>query len=297
MAEQKAGGWTTRYKFTGKEMDETGLYYYGARYYDPILGVFFGIDELTEDGPEWNGYQYAFNNPIKFIDPDGNWPEWPDVHTVLDVAGMVPGLGEVADGLNAVIYLAEGDYTNAAMSAAAMVPGAGTAVAVAKLAKKVDKATSVTKTATKTTKSVTPPKKTPSTPPSKTPAKPSGNGMKNKAQIKEGKDFEVEQVNKLKAKGENVSSQTRLVPQNGKGNVKGNRTNADALVKNNDGTFDVIEYKRTKNTQQSAGQKASQKNVTNGNKQFEVRSDVPSQGLKKGDIIQVRNYDKVSKYN
>ncbi|MCO1653962.1 polymorphic toxin type 30 domain-containing protein [Pseudonocardia humida] len=46
-------------------------------------------------------------------------------HTVLDVVGLVPVVGEVADGANALWYLAEGDELNAALSAAAMVPVAG----------------------------------------------------------------------------------------------------------------------------------------------------------------------------
>lgn len=46
-------------------------------------------------------------------------------HTALDVVGLVPIVGEVADGVNALWYLAEGDYTNAALSGAAMVPFAG----------------------------------------------------------------------------------------------------------------------------------------------------------------------------
>jgi RHS repeat-associated protein len=47
------------------------------------------------------------------------------VQTTLDVVGLVPGLGEVADGVNALIYLGRGDYTNAGLSAAAMIPFAG----------------------------------------------------------------------------------------------------------------------------------------------------------------------------
>lgn len=46
-------------------------------------------------------------------------------HSVLDVVGLVPVIGEPADAANAAWYTAEGDYTNAALSAAAMVPIAG----------------------------------------------------------------------------------------------------------------------------------------------------------------------------
>ena len=51
--------------------------------------------------------------------------------------GLIPGVGEIADGANALIYLAEGDKVNAAISAAAMIPGAGMAARGAKYGKKV----------------------------------------------------------------------------------------------------------------------------------------------------------------
>ncbi len=62
------------------------------------------------------------------------------VHGALDIAGLIPGFGEIADGLNAGIYLAEGDYLNAGLSAAAMIPFAGWAATGGKLANKVGKA-------------------------------------------------------------------------------------------------------------------------------------------------------------
>lgn len=54
-------------------------------------------------------------------------------HTVLDVAGFIPGLGVAADLIHAGWYAAEGDYKNAALSAAAAIPGAGDAAAAARL--------------------------------------------------------------------------------------------------------------------------------------------------------------------
>ncbi|XXX77196.1 PAAR-like domain-containing protein [Sorangium sp. So ce134] len=62
------------------------------------------------------------------------------VHTGLDIAGFIPGIGEIADGLNAAIYLAEGDYVNAAISAAGMIPFAGAAATGGRLAAKAGKA-------------------------------------------------------------------------------------------------------------------------------------------------------------
>ena len=61
------------YKFNGKEFDEeTGLYYYGARYMQPITSVWYGIDPLTEKYPNVSGYVYCAGNPVNMIDPDGN---------------------------------------------------------------------------------------------------------------------------------------------------------------------------------------------------------------------------------
>ena len=56
-----------------------------------------------------------------------------------DVAGLVPGVGEAADGFNALIYLARGDRMNAALSGAAMIPFAGWAATGAKVGMKAVK--------------------------------------------------------------------------------------------------------------------------------------------------------------
>ncbi|CAM2063905.1 DUF1308 domain-containing protein [Sulfidibacter corallicola] len=82
--------------------------------------------ETEEESSWWGGLTSAISN-MSLSDI---------VHTTLDVVGLVPGLGEVADGLNALIYLAEGNYTDAALSAAAMIPFAGAAATAAKFGKK-----------------------------------------------------------------------------------------------------------------------------------------------------------------
>ena len=59
-------------KFTGKEFDaDSNLYYYGARYYDPYIGRFTQRDPAG-DGVNW--YAYTRNNPLKFVDPNGEEP-------------------------------------------------------------------------------------------------------------------------------------------------------------------------------------------------------------------------------
>ena len=79
MAEQLGSNYyNTPYKFNGKELDEeTGLYYYGARYYDPRVSIWLSIDPLAEKMPSWSPYSFCFNNPMHFVDPDGKAPtDW-----------------------------------------------------------------------------------------------------------------------------------------------------------------------------------------------------------------------------
>jgi RHS repeat-associated protein len=65
-------------RFTGKERDsESGLDYFGARYYGSALGRFTspddGSDQHPSDPQSWNLYGYVRNNPLAFVDPDGNY--------------------------------------------------------------------------------------------------------------------------------------------------------------------------------------------------------------------------------
>jgi RHS repeat-associated protein len=67
----------TPYRFNGKELDtETGLYYYGARYYNPATALWLGVDPLASKYPGVSPYVYCVSNPIKYVDPDGrDWYE------------------------------------------------------------------------------------------------------------------------------------------------------------------------------------------------------------------------------
>ena len=61
------------YKFNGKEFDEeTGLYYYGARYMNPMASIWYGVDPMAEKYVTAGGYIYTLENPINLVAPDGN---------------------------------------------------------------------------------------------------------------------------------------------------------------------------------------------------------------------------------
>lgn len=60
--------------FTGQRLDSNGLYYYGTRYYDPMIGRFISADIVVQSfaNPQTlNRYSYVVNNPLKYIDPSG----------------------------------------------------------------------------------------------------------------------------------------------------------------------------------------------------------------------------------
>jgi RHS repeat-associated protein len=74
------------FRYTGKHEDTTGLYYFGARYYDPATGRFITRDTVfgkLTDPQSQNRYVYCRNNPHKYTDPDGKNP--------LIVAGFIIG--------------------------------------------------------------------------------------------------------------------------------------------------------------------------------------------------------------
>ena len=72
LVDEHATSFEQPWKFNGKELDaETGLYYYGARYYEPVLALWYGVDALAEKYPSIGGYVYCVGNPVKLVDPDG----------------------------------------------------------------------------------------------------------------------------------------------------------------------------------------------------------------------------------
>ncbi|MGD9853156.1 MAG: RHS repeat-associated core domain-containing protein [Nitrospirales bacterium] len=62
---------TNAFQFTGREQDGTGLFYYRARYYSPLLQRFISEDPIGFAGGDLNLYAYVFNSPTNFRDPSG----------------------------------------------------------------------------------------------------------------------------------------------------------------------------------------------------------------------------------
>jgi RHS repeat-associated protein len=78
--------------FTGQRLDSTGLYYYGARNYDPTIGRFISPDIIVPNpfNPQsLNRYSYCLNNPLKYIDPSGHIVGYAPSDPGMDYMAMV----------------------------------------------------------------------------------------------------------------------------------------------------------------------------------------------------------------
>ena len=188
--ENTGTGDEAKYSYTGKELDSSGLMYYGARYYDPALARFITADTVYDAGPQGlNRYSYALNNPIRYRDPSGHsaipsffWESLPGqqlagelqaveqtVETALDtsgalvettaascagspldcaqgaldIAGMHPAYGNIADAINAGISVVRGKLKDAGGRALAAIPIFGIAVMGKRLSKQAKNAKKV----------------------------------------------------------------------------------------------------------------------------------------------------------
>jgi RHS repeat-associated protein len=119
--------------FFGVMTDANGLINMRARYYNPLTMRFLNSDPAM-DGLNW--YAYAGGNPINFADPTGY-----GASRVLDAMqggltalGFAPGVGAVADLVNAGISAGRGDFVGAGFNLASSLPGLGDAFAAGKIA-------------------------------------------------------------------------------------------------------------------------------------------------------------------
>lgn len=80
-------------RFTGREEDSTGIYYYRARYFSPQLSRFIAEDPIGWQSGQTNDYQYVWANPVSFVDPLGHW----GLH-LGGSASYVPGVGGSVGG-------------------------------------------------------------------------------------------------------------------------------------------------------------------------------------------------------
>ena len=134
----KTGSVDNDFLYTGRQLDEeTDLYYYRNRYYDPPTGRFITKDPIGLQGGI-NPYIYVYNNPINLIDPYGlySWGEFGiDFVSVALVAGDIALGGPTGEGIGPAIAMQAGKQT--AKQAGKVVIGENMKMRVIPIAKKI----------------------------------------------------------------------------------------------------------------------------------------------------------------
>jgi RHS repeat-associated protein len=112
-----------RYRYTGKERDEeSGLYYYGARYYAPWLARWLSVDPIITDQGIYRSYAYVNNQPLVAIDPNGGHPLLIVVGVAILINLMVPNVANAPGPKDKLIpHVSEGEF--AAQAAVSLASG------------------------------------------------------------------------------------------------------------------------------------------------------------------------------
>ncbi|QII70328.1 type IV secretion protein Rhs [Apibacter sp. B3706] len=155
--EERNNSWNSPYLFNGKELDEeTGLYYYGARYYNPRESVWLSADPLSgynpnnetehyidgqHNGGVYNSFNlntniYCYHNPVKLVDPNGKQAIAGALIGAMVDYGVQVGVNYI-EGKRGIEAWTDIDYKSIAVSAGAGALSAG--IAIAAKAKNVGK--------------------------------------------------------------------------------------------------------------------------------------------------------------
>ena len=103
--EERNNTWNTPYLFNAKELDEeTGMYYYGARYYDPRLSLWMSCDRLSEKYPQLSSYNFCAENPMRFVDLKGDSLQLSSFIS-MDRANKTDNLNKLIDDLSKITGL------------------------------------------------------------------------------------------------------------------------------------------------------------------------------------------------
>ena len=95
-------GANNKYQYNGKELNEEfglDLMDYGARWYDAAAARWWSVDPLAEKMNAWSGYNYGFDNPLKYIDPDGRKPVGITPETAWDIINVVMGAASLGTNI------------------------------------------------------------------------------------------------------------------------------------------------------------------------------------------------------
>ena len=129
-----SGTTPTSFRFTGQRQESSlGLYFYGARWYDPALGRFAQADTITpqQQGVQaWDRYAYTNNNPVRFTDPTGHCIDGISTIFCAMAIGAVIGATVSTIGYVAIASLTGQEITAGGLAGAAVAGAIGGAVSV-----------------------------------------------------------------------------------------------------------------------------------------------------------------------